>query len=454
MLLACERIRMVKNPSLARARGLRISALLLSLVLILSILSACAPVDYALEKEKLENRIENVSVESCASVVECFIRWKFPAGYDVKKLSDAEKTMRGGFYKEINVEAMAEEAAACFVRLYYDLVSFSDKTAYTDALIRCMVMALDDKYAVYRTEAEYEEYKESMSGSYGGVGMTVRKNYAEGTILIRRLVMDSPAERAGVLVGDLLHSVEGMLITKETIDEAFSRMSGDIGEAVSFTVLRNGEIIPFTIVRENMENMTVSYSISEERVAYIYVSSFKRSTYQYFKAAIEAATEAGAIGFVFDVRDNPGGYLSSVMNVLDCFVPDGTELLSYGAENETPTAYVASDDDVIDLPCVVLCGGTTASAGELFTAALQDYNDMGLLRVTVVGTAEATYGKGIMQSSYHLSDGSVLTMTSAFYNPPSGVNYHGVGVIPDVVCAEDTALDVAYRELFDLRNNK
>ena len=150
------------------------------------------------------------------------------------------------------------------------------------------------------------------------------------------------------------------------------------------------------------------------------------------------------------MRDNPGGYLSSVMNVLDCFVPDGTELCSYGAENETPVAYVASDDDVIELPCVVLCNGATASAGELFTAALRDYDDMGLLSVTVVGTTEATYGKGIMQSSYHLSDGSVLTMTSAFYNPPSGVNYHGIGVTPDVVCTADEALEVARQALFDL----
>jgi carboxyl-terminal processing protease len=349
---------------------------------------------------------------------------------------------------------MAEEAAACFMRLYYDLVSFSDETAYTDALIKCMVMSLDDKYAIYRTEAEYEEYKKSMSGSFGGIGITVRKNYDEGTVVVRRLVMDSPAERAGVLVGDLLHSVEGMPVTQETMEDAFSQFSGDIGEPVTFTVLRNGEILSFTILRENMENMTVSYSISEDKVAYIYVSSFKRSTYQYFKAAIEAATEAGAIGFIFDVRENPGGYLSSVLNVLDCFVPDGTELLSYGAENETPTAYVASDDDIIELPCVVICGGTTASAGEIFAAALRDYNDMGLLRVTLVGTAEATYGKGIMQSSYHLSDGSVITMTSAFYNPPSGVNYHGIGVIPDIVCEEEAAMEVARQTLFDLVNNK
>ena len=266
--------------------------------------------------------------------------------------------------------------------------------------------------------------------------------------------MDSPAQRAGVQIGDQLHSVEGMLVTKETIEDAFSRMLGDVGEPVNFTVLRNGELLSFSILRENMENMTVSYSISEDKVAYISVSGFKRSTYQYFENAVRSATEAGAVGFIFDMRDNPGGYLSTVLNVLECLVPEGARLCSYGPENGVPTIYMATEPDAISVPCVVLCNGATASAAELFTAALRDYDDMGFLRVTVVGTAEATYGKGIMQSSYHLTDGSVLTMTSAYYNPPCGENYHGKGVIPDVVCEESAALDVARQALLDLIDNK
>ena len=432
----------------------KIAALLSVILLLLALLTSCAPEDFAASKERLENRIENINVQACESLVECFWKWKFPQGYDAQKLFEVEKILNKGFYRSLDMPEIAKEAADCFLRLYYDSISFEDTARYTDALIHCLVMALDDHYAIYRTAEEYEAYTDSMSGSYGGIGITVRKNTKEGTIQVIRLIADSPAQRAGVLVGDMIHSIEGIEINTETMEQAFSQMSGEIGDPVHFTVLRDGEMIPFTIVRENLDNITVSYTVSEEKIAYVTVTSFKRTTYSYFQKAIEAALEAGAIGFVFDVRGNPGGYLSSVMDVLDCLVPEGTELCSYGAENETPTAYVATEPDKIDVPCVVICNGSTASAGELFTAAIRDYNDMGILRATIVGTSEATYGKGIMQSSYHLSDQSVLTITSAFYNPPSGVNYHGVGVIPDLLCTDETAMETARQALLNLIDNK
>ena len=427
---------------------------LLSVFLLLSmLLSSCAIADPAISKERLENRIESADVQSCETVTECLQKWRFPRGYNTQKLLEVEKILYKGFYQELSPTEMAKEAANCFLRLYYDFISFDDETVYTDALIHCLVMALDDNYAIYRTAEEYASYETSMSGSYGGIGVTVRKNADTGVIHVIRLIADSPAERAGIQLGDILHSVEGMVVTKENMEEAFSKMAGDIGDAVNFEVRRGDEIIPFSIVRENMDNMTVAYTLSEEKIAYISVTSFKRTTYNYFKKAMDAAIEAGAIGFIFDMRDNPGGYLSSVLNVLDCLVPEGTELCSYGTKKETPTAYVAAEADQIDVPCVVLCNGATASAGELFTAAVRDYNDMGILKATIIGTEESTFGKGIMQSSYHLSDDSVLTMTTAFYNPPCGKNYHGEGVIPDLLCTEETATETARQALLDLIQN-
>ena len=411
-------------------------------------------------KEDLKNRIKTEDVSSCETITDCFIRWKFPRGYSVSKLRETEQTMRDGYYMALDIRGMAKAAAECFTILYYDEIDFSDTTAYTDALIRCMVLSLGDDYAVYRTKAEYQSYAQSMSGTYGGIGMTVRKDFDTGRITVTRLISDSPAQRAGVLIGDILYSVEGLVVTKENMEEAFAKMQGDVGQTVHFELLRGETIIPFAIVRENMENMTVSYTLSEEKIAYITVTSFKQSTYEYFKKAVDAAEAAGAIGFIFDMRDNPGGYLSSVLNVLDYLVPDDTELCSYGTDKST-TVYVGSEaydgkgvDHVISVPCVVICNGATASAGELFTAALRDYNDMKIMKATVVGTEKATYGKGIMQSSYHLTDGSVLTVTSAFYNPPCGVNYHGEGVKPDILCEEAEALETARQALMDLIDKK
>ena len=271
---------MAKNFRSGYRACIRKISFLLSLILLLSIFTSCVAPDPVVEKERLENRIENIDIAACDTVVECLASWKFPKGYDVKKIRAVEQTMKKGYYRALDAREMAAEAADCFMRLYYDRIAFSDTDAYTNALIQCLVLALHDDYAVYRTADEYAAYTDSMSGSFDGIGVTVRKNFQEGTIRVTRLVMNSPAQHAGVLVGDLIYSVEGVLVTNETIEEAFSAMLGDAGEPANFTVLRNGELISFSILRENMENMTVSYSISEDKVAYISISSFKNSCKQ------------------------------------------------------------------------------------------------------------------------------------------------------------------------------
>ena len=173
------------------------------------------------------------------------------------------------------------------------------------------------------------------------------------------------------------------------------------------------------------------------------ISSFKLNTPDQFKEAVDHVLAEDVQGIVFDLRSNPGGYLSSVIEVLSYLVPFGTEIVTYQYRGSTMRGYTALDTHSISVPCTVICNGYTASAGELFTSALRDYNDMGIMKVTVVGTT--TYGKGIMQNTYTYSDKSSLTLTVAYYNPPSGENYHNIGVIPDVtVTATDSQNDVQY----------
>ncbi len=430
----------------------RLLSFSLVLALLLSLLASCAVIPPEVERQRLENRIESVSVDQCASVVECFAEWKFPKGYDARKLGEAEKKIRENYYKELEVATLAKDAATAFMALYYDETVFSDTEKYTDALVQALVFATGDDYAIYRTAEEYAEYHSSMIGASGGIGMSVRKNYETGIVTVVRVIDGSPALRAGVKPGDILHSVEGLVITSETMDEAFAKMQGEVGESVRFTVLRGEDVIPFEIVRENLENLTVSYSMLEGKIAYICITSFKQTTFKFFKAAVDAAEEAGAVGFIFDVRDNPGGYLSAVWDVLDYVAPKDTELFSYGTAGSV-TAYFSEEEHRIDVPCVVLCSEATASAGELFTAALRDFNAWGLLKATVIGINEATFGKGIMQASFRLADGSYITMTTAFYNPPCGINYHDVGIVPDLICDEAKIMDVAKRELLSLIEN-
>jgi carboxyl-terminal processing protease len=150
------------------------------------------------------------------------------------------------------------------------------------------------------------------------------------------------------------------------------------------------------------------------------------------------------VAVIFDLRSNSGGYLHAVVDMLSYLVPKGTRLVSYfdTYENKEIIEY-AKDEHKLNLPCVVLCNNHTASAAELFTAALRDFNDWGLIDATVVGTN--TYGKGVMQDVFSLGGGYMLKLTMAYYNPPCNENYDGVGVIPDIVVeSSDPAVDTVF----------
>ena len=161
----------------------------------------------------------------------------------------------------------------------------------------------------------------------------------------------------------------------------------------------------------------------------------------------------GARGIVYDLRNNTGGYLSSVLNALDYIAPKGTTLLSFS--NDYKKDEVSKSAHTYLIPTVVLCNGMTASAAEIFVAGIRDIADMGHLDATIVGTK--TFGKGIVQSTYTLFDGSTITMTVAYYMPPSGKNYHGEGITPDVTVEAsetgDAQLDRAMAEIQALLTN-
>jgi carboxyl-terminal processing protease len=189
---------------------------------------------------------------------------------------------------------------------------------------------------------------------------------------------------------------------------------------------------------------TVRYSIGEDKIAYVRISSFKDNTGKQFIEAIDAIEKAGAVGVIFDLRNNGGGYLSAVSEMLSYIAPKGTELVSFSNNYSRP--IYATHSHTFTLPSVVICNGYTASAAELFTSAMRDFSDMGFFDVLVVG--ETTYGKGVMQSSYPFTDGSVITVTVAYYYPPCRIGYDGEGISPK---AENTVTDDESTEIDEQR---
>lgn len=362
-----------------------------------------------------------------------------------------------------SVYTHALDTAELFVEYLYDDTELSDKTAVTDALLACYSTAIGDPYTIYRPPVETEEFETDMSGKFGGIGVMVEYDHTNMTISVGMVNIGSPAEKAGLKAGDLIYAIDGKTVEEVGYLEAVNLVRGKIGTNVDITVLRNGEYITYSVTRAEIEEINVSYELdTTSKVGYIKIAQFKDNTFEQFVDAITYMERNDAVGIVFDLRGNPGGFLRSVTDVISYLIPNGNRVVSYQYKGQSETVYVTEDDSighdhVVNLPFVVICNERTASAGEIFTAALRDYRDQKILNATIVGTT--TYKKGIMQNTYYYLDGSSITMTIAYYNPPSGVNYHGIGVTPDVVIENtdselDLQLEAAYIEMQKLLNTK
>jgi carboxyl-terminal processing protease len=318
----------------------------------------------------------------------------------------------------------------------------------TDALIYSYIAAVGDKYSVYRTASEYEDYNTDLSGEFYGIGVVVTYDYVQGTLTVTEVLSGGGASDAGIKVGDLIHKVDGELVSEIGYSKAIDMVRGENGTTVKITVLRGDAELEFTITRKKVVEESVSYSIDENKIAYIKISSFKENTVKQFKDAIEDVVEKGAVGIIYDLRSNPGGYLSTVVSMISMISPKGATIVSFSNDYGPPVKD--SNHSSLELPTVVICNENTASAAELFTAAIRDFGDtFEYFDVTLVGTK--TFGKGIMQSTYLFTDDSSITLTVAFYNPPSGINYDGIGITPDVIVTEsesgDAQLEAAYNEI-------
>jgi carboxyl-terminal processing protease len=372
--------------------------------------------------------------------------WGFPE-FSRSKLETLENLYRKQFVKELpSPHEKAKITGEYFIKNFYNGEKKSiDET--TDMLIHSFVETSDDAYSIYRTPEEYDDYSTGMSGSFVGIGVTVRYNRETNEMLVET-VHDGGAKDAGILPGDYIIGVNGESIDTLGYETAVSNIKGELGTTVNVTVRRGGEEITFAIIRRQITEQSIFYDISDG-IAYIKITGFKDNTASQFKTAIDEALSKGVTGIIYDLRGNSGGYLNSVIEMLEYIAPKGTMLASFTNNYMEPkydkTAHM------LKLPTVVICNSSTASAAELFTAAIRDFSEMGFFPAVIVG--EKSFGKGIMQNTYLFSDESSITMTVAYYNPPSGVNYHGVGITPNVIVEDgegDPQLDAAYIEIAKL----
>ncbi len=450
----------------------RFLSLLLTLIIILSSLSSC--IFFRKPAESKEEIAQNIASDSAnhSYTYQYLADWGVPV-FDYTKFFYFEDKVNDHYnFSELpSVKEHATATAEAFLEYYYDKIDLSDKSAVTDALLTCYVAVLGDPYSLYREPVATEKFETDMSGSFGGIGVMIEYDHTNETLMVSTVFIDSPAEKAGVKVGDYIHAVDGKAVDELGYLNAVNYVRGKIGTYVELTLLRDGEYVTLSVLRDKVEEISVSHEIDEEtNFGYVQIVSFKDNTYEQFKKSIDALETAGVSGIIFDLRGNPGGYVHSVCDVMSYILPTGYTVVSYRQKGkstfEEKTRNDSTGDHTVNLPMVVICDENTASAGEIFTAAIRDYRNEGMLRATIVGTT--TYKKGIMQSGYSYIDGSTVTLTTAFYDPPCGVNYHGIGVSPDVYVElpepeldeetgkylpiEDTQLNAAVEELKKLVN--
>lgn len=448
---------MLKN---LKKQTVKLFSLLLILALALPLLFSCSIEQEPMPpKEELATALEAATDEANYYYTATYLdRWGFSCFYPAK-LRDIEILFRQNYYEELpSAYDLAKKAAKDFIDNRYDQINLTDINEVTTALIDSYITAVGDKYAVYRLPEEYDDYHSDMSGEYCGIGITIEYDRTLGTMRVTAVSKNSPAEEAGFMENDYIIGVNGISIEELGYDGTASAIKGIEGTTVDVNIRRGEQELTLTATRKKLVDKTVYYELLECGVGYIQITGFKSNTAEHFGKAIEHMKKNNATGIIFDLRSNPGGYLSAVLNMLEYVVPEGyvTTSYSYRQNGEKITEiHKTEKPDAIDVPCAVLCNKSTASAAELFTSAIRDYGEMGILEEIIVGTE--TYGKGIMQSTEILKDGSTLTMTIAYYNPPLGENYHGIGVIPDVTVElsnqEDTQFEAALSELLILISN-
>lgn len=296
-----------------------------------------------------------------------------------------------------------------------------DEEALMDSLADGYVDGLEDQYSVYMNQEEYKQYQQQNAGELIGIGVTATLDDS-GYLEVVSVSSESPAEAGGLMAGDMIIRIDDADVLAMGYENAINAIRGEDGTVVNITYRRDSEEYTVSITRKRVKDSGISYRMIDT-LGYVQIQDFNATTPADFEYAVNDLMSQGATGLIFDLRGNGGGLVSSVAEMLDFLLPEGDLVSQTNSKKETTVLYT-SDSDCIDLPMVCLMNGDTASAAELFVCDLRDFQVAELV-------GETTYGKGVMQTAFPLEDGSAISLTTAYYNPASGVNYHGVGVKPD-----------------------
>lgn len=318
-----------------------------------------------------------------------------------------------------------------YIEKYY-LFDYEEENI-EDGIYKGMMAGLGDVYTGYYTPEEYADFMESTNGNYSGIGAMLQQDYTTGIITVVKVFAGSPAEEAGMLADDILYKVKGEEVTGQDLSLVVTDLKGEEGTTVDFSVLRGTDVIDMTATRRHIEVPTVEWKMLDARIGYIAISEFDDVTDDQFMDALDDLQRQGMTDLVIDLRDNGGGLVDVTCAILDRLLPEG--MIVYTEDKNGNREEMRSDaENYYDGGMAVLVNGSSASASEIFAGAIKDYG-VG----TLVGTQ--TFGKGIVQNLFPLSDGSAVKITVSRYFTPAGNNIHGVGIVPDIIVEKEKDSD-------------
>ena len=310
----------------------------------------------------------------------------------------------------------------------------ADSQTMEDAAAAAMVKATGDRWSYYISAKDYDAHREQEENAYVGVGITIVQQEDDSGFLIATVIDGGPAKEAGIAVNDLLIGVEDQDVRGMTTDQVGQLVKGKEGTKVSLTVLRKGENLTLSVERRRIEQPVAEGELLDEGVGLVRIYNFDARCAQESIASIEKLRSEGAKKLIFDVRDNPGGFASELVDYL---LPEGDlfRSVSFDGKEQVDT----SDASFLDMPMAVLVNGNTYSAAEFFAAALMEYE-----AAVVVG--EPTVGKGYYQQTIPLGDGSAVALSTGKYYTPKGNSLADKGITPSVRVDvdEETASAIYY----------
>ncbi|MBI3744103.1 MAG: S41 family peptidase [Chloroflexi bacterium] len=344
--------------------------------------------------------------------------------------TSGNSTTPGGVPKDL---AKVWEAYDVLKKNYVDQ-SKVNPAILTDAAARAMIQALNDPFSAYYTKAEYQSAFDSIEGQFQGIGGQLTSK--DGVVVIDSTVPGAPAEKAGLMAGDVIKRIEGKEVGEQSLDEVIKQIRGPKGTIVHLQVLRpsTSQTLDFAIVRDDIKTVTVTTTILKDGIALLHISQFAAPTSEDFGKALDQLTAQQMKGLVLDLRDDPGGLVPTVVDVASQFLKDGLVLYEINAAGKRTDWKVSGGGKALNVPLVVLVNHGSASGSEVLSGALQDQG-----RAKIIGAQ--TYGKGVVNQRIQLTDGSGLLISTAKWYTPNGHQITQKGITPDIV-VDRTADDI------------